>query len=426
MTNLSTPSTNAITRTDCEQMDRNDPLAGVRSRFNIPEGTIYLDGNSLGALPASTPDRLSNAISLEWGRDLIRSWNHADWARLPETVGNQLAPLLGAGSGEVIVTDSTSVNIFKLLCAILSQPSIHDDQHKRYILSDRHSFPTDIYIAEGIVRLFGARYQLKLVEQADLYSSLDTTVAVALITHVDYRTGAMHPMAQFNAQAAKRDISILWDLSHSAGAVKLELNTAGSDFAVGCGYKYLNGGPGAPAYLYVRQARQAALSNPISGWFGHAVPFEFTTDYQPAADIRRFLSGTPSVLATIALAEGIRTFDGVKIDDIRAKSLALSDLFWQLMTTQCAAMGFTCISPADHGRRASHLSFAHTNAYAIMQAIISRGVIGDFRQPNLMRVGFTPLYTRFVDCWDAVATIQDVVKNETWREPQFQTHNLVT
>jgi kynureninase len=415
-----------VSRAACEQWDLTDPLAGLRARFQIPDGTIYLDGNSLGALPASTPALLAGAISQEWGRDLIRSWNSADWARLPYAVGRQLAPLLGARPDEVIVTDSTSVNIFKLLCAILGQPTIRDDPRRRYILSDSHNFPTDLYIAEGVVELFGGRYQLKLVDQAELFTALDSTVAAALITHVDYRTGAMHPMAEFNDRAAASGACILWDLSHSAGALELDLNAAGCDFAVGCGYKYLNGGPGAPAYLYVRQELQRSLANPISGWFGHAAPFAFTTAYQPAGDLSRFLSGTPSVLATIALAEGIRTFEGVAMADVRKKSLALSDLFWQLMSTMCGDMGFSCISPSSHQHRASHLSFAHEHAYEIMQAIISRGVIGDFRQPNLMRFGFTPLYTRFVDCWDAVATIRDVVEYETWRDARFQTRHLVT
>ncbi len=426
MQNLSPLPVGNISRADCEQLDREDTLAPLRSRFRIPDGTIYLDGNSLGALPAASAERLRKCVDDDWGRDLIRSWNTADWARLPQTVGDQIARLVGARAGEVVVTDSTSVNIFKLLCAILGQATVRDNPRRRYIVSDKHNFPTDLYIAEGVIGLFGGRYELKLVEQSDLYASLDATVAAALITHVDYRSGAMHDMAGFNARAAACGTSLLWDLSHSTGAVPVNLNETGSDFAVGCGYKYLNGGPGAPAYVYVRKERQSSLSNPVSGWFGHAAPFEFATNYQPAADINRFLSGTPSVLATIALSEGIRTFDGVEMKDVRAKSLALSDLFWQLMSTECDGMGFTCVSPGDCAVRASHLSFAHNHAYEIMQAIISRGVIGDFRQPNLMRFGFTPLYTRFVDCWDAVATIKEVVATETWRDPRYQTRNLVT
>ncbi len=408
------------------QLDRIDPLAHARERFSIPDRTIYLDGNSLGALPANTAASVERAMTQEWGRDLIRSWNTADWVNLPESVGARLAPMLGAKPDEVIVTDSTSVNIFKLLSAILASAPVAADARRRVVLSEKGNFPTDLYIAQGLIALLGNRYELKLVERHELANAFDDHTAVALITHVDYRSGDMLPMAALNTIAKNAGANILWDLSHSTGAVPLDFTTDGTQYAVGCGYKYLNGGPGAPAYVYVRTNQQSALSNPIAGWFGHAAPFAFDPDYRPATDIRRFLTGTPSVLATVALAEGIATFDGIDLADVRRKSLALSDLFWSLMEVECEGLGFGCISPRDHPVRASHLSFAHEHAYPIMQAIIERGVIGDFRQPNLLRFGFTPLYTRFVDCWDAVATLRDVVTTEAWREARFQHRNQVT
>ncbi len=420
------PSTQEIARADCETLDANDELRHTRGRFHIAEGTIYLDGNSLGAMPTSTPTAVEQTIVDHWGVDLIRSWNSASWVNLPQTVGDRLAPLVGAHPGEIVIADSTSINIFKLLAGILLRPALLAQPARRFILTERGNFPTDIYIAEGISAMLGGRYQLKVVEGSALVDSLDETVAAALITHVDYRSGFMHSMAALNQAAQRAGTSIVWDLSHSAGAVPLELSGNGTDFAVGCGYKYLNGGPGAPGFVYVRRSLQATLQTPLSGWFGHTEPFAFAPHYAPAPDIRRFLCGTPPVLGIVALNTGIATFDGVDLAGLRAKSLALSGLFWQLMDDRCADLGFVCVSPRDQTSRASHLSFAHEHAYPIMQAIIERGVIGDFRQPNLMRFGFTPLYTRFVDCWDAVATIHEVVTTGAWRDAKFQSRNQVT
>lgn len=426
MTLTCLPPTKTITRTDCEKLDAADPLRHARERFCIEPGTVYLDGNSLGAMPASTPAAVGQTMIHDWGVDLIRSWNTAGWANLPQVVGDRLAALLDARPGEVVIADSTSVNIFKLLAGILMRPAMLAQPARRTILTERGNFPTDIYIAEGISAMLGDRYVLKLVDGAALVDALDETVAAALITQVDYRSGFMHSMAALNQAALRAGTSIVWDLSHSAGAVPLQLSENGTEFAVGCGYKYLNGGPGAPGFVYVRQAQQATFPTPLSGWFGHAEPFAFAPRYAPAADIRRFLCGTPSILGTVALNEGIATFGGIDLNNLRAKSLALSDLFWRLMDSQCAGLDFTCVSPSDHTSRASHLSFAHEHGYAIMQAIIERGVIGDFRQPNLMRFGFTPLYTRFVDCWDAVATIFEVVSTGAWRDQRFQSRNQVT
>ena len=424
---MNTPSPHQYaqpSRETCEMQDRADALAHARARFSLPENSIYLDGNSLGALPTATPARLAASVQSAWGRDLIRSWNTAGWVNLPTTIGAALAPLIGARADEVLVADSTSVNIFKLLVAVLrvAQPS----PSRNVILSERDNFPTDLYIAEGVNAMLGGRYTLKLVEADEVEAALDHTIAAALITQVNYRSGRLHNMAQLNRAAESAHTHIIWDLSHSAGAVPLALHQDGAKFAVGCGYKYLNGGPGAPGYLYVARDWQAALSNPLSGWFGHATPFAFDVGYTPAPDIARFQCGTPSVLACEALAAGIDTFTQISLQDIRMKSLALSDLFWQLMTTHCGEFGFTCITPRSHAHRGSQLAFAHPDAYAIMQAIIDRGVIGDFRQPNLLRFGFTPLYTRFVDCWDAVMIIRDVMQSGDWQSLKYQQRHAVT
>ena len=413
-----------LTRTDCEALDRVDPLGYARERFSVPENMVYLDGNSLGALPVATIARLNDTIQREWGRGLIRSWNSADWVTLPQRVGAAIAGLLGASPDEVVAGDSTSVNIFKLLAGALTQAS-KQDPARRVILSERGNFPTDLYIAQGIIESLGSGHELRLVD-GDIEAAFDECTAVALITQVDYCTGRSHNMGRLNAAAKRAGTRILWDLSHSAGAIPVDLNRDGAELAVGCGYKYLNGGPGAPAYLYVQRAMQADFPTPLSGWFGHAAPFDFSADFAPAPGIDRFQCGTPSVLAMTALACGLDTFAGIDMLELRRKSLAQSDLFWTLMDKQCGECGFACVSPRDHAMRGSQLSFAHEHAYPIMQAIIERGVIGDFRQPNLLRFGFTPLYLRYVDLWDAVAMIRDVMQSGDWKSDRYRHRNKVT
>jgi kynureninase len=415
-----------MSRADCEVLDSADPLASLRARFALPENTIYLDGNSLGARPLAAAARLATAVNNDWGHELIRAWNNRGWVDLPRKTGDKIAALVGATAGEVIVADSTSVNLFKLLAAVLTLPSIAKDTARRVILSLRDNFPTDLYIAQGLNALLGNRYTLKLVGADDIDAALDHTIAVALLTQVDYRSGQVLPMRALNEKSAQAGTHIVWDLSHSTGAIPLALNDDGAEFAAGCGYKYLNGGPGAPAYVYVARAWQREVSTPLSGWFGHHAPFAFETNYAPAPDISRFLCGTPSVLATIALDCGLDTFSGVSMAALRTKSLALTDLFWQLMDTHCAPFGFRCISPRAHATRGSQLSFAHDEAYAIMQALIARGVICDFRQPNLMRFGFTPLYTRFVDCYDAVMILRDIMQSGAWQAAAYQQRQSVT
>lgn len=415
-----------FTKLACAQLDADDPLRDARERFDLPDGVIYLDGNSLGALPSATAAKLQNCIREEWGRDLIRSWNTHDWVNFPRRIGDRIASLLGAAPGEIVATDSTSVNIFKLLAGALNLPDIRDDPNRHIILSEAGNFPTDLYMAQGLNELLKHRYELKLVSSNQLASALDHTVAVALITQVDYCTGQLHNMASLNTTARQAGTHIVWDLSHSAGAVPVALADSHTEMAVGCGYKYLNGGPGAPAYLYVTTALQKNFATPLAGWFGHQAPFAFTPDYIAAPGIERFLCGTPSVLAMQALDCGLDTFKNIEMSAIRQKSLALSDLFWLLMDQHCGAYGFACIAPREHSSRASQLSFAHDQAYAIMQAMIDRGVIGDFRQPNLLRFGFTPLYTRYTDVWDAVMTIRDVMQSGVWQAAKYQHRNAVT
>ena len=414
-----------MSRKTCAEMDHVDPLAFARARFSLPEGVVYLDGNSLGALPANTATHLANAVETEWGRGLIRSWNQADWITLPQKVGAKIATLIGARSDEVIAADSTSINIFKLLTGALTLARAADPS-RRVILSEAGNFPTDLYIAEGINSLFRGHFTTRLVDAAALESSIDGSVAVALLTEVDYRTGHLHDMARLNAHAKKNGSRILWDLSHSAGAVPVKLNDSGAELAVGCGYKYLNGGPGAPAYAYVAKSLQAAFPTPLSGWFGHAAPFDFATSFKPAAGITRLQCGTPSILAMQALDAGLDTFADIDMAALREKSLALSDLFWQLMDQHCREFGFACISPREHDRRGSQLSFTHEHAYAVTQAIIDRGVIGDFRQPNVLRFGFTPLYLRHTDIWDAVMIIRDVMLAGAWQTDRYLHRQKVT
>ncbi len=413
----------ALNRKTCEALDAQDPLRHHRARFCLPEGTIYLDGNSLGALPTRTAAKIDELVRVEWGNCLIGSWNTHSWVTLPQRVGAKLSRLIGVNEHDVIVADSTSVNIFKLLAGALALPDVKD---RRVILSERGNFPTDLYIAEGVNAMLDGRYTVKLVDAEEIDDAFDADVAVALITQVDYRSGRLHNMAKLNASARRAGTRIVWDLSHSAGAIPVELLKDGSEFAVGCGYKYLNGGPGAPAFLYVSPKLQTDLATPLSGWFGHQTPFSFEPTYTPAKGIERLQCGTPSVIALTALECGIDTFEGTTLDAIRKKSIALSELFRVVVNQECADMGLTCVSPTDPERRGSQLSFAHDNAYAIMQALIDRGVVGDFRRPNLLRFGFTPLYVRFVDCWDAVHTLRDILLSGGWKADKYQTLNTVT
>ncbi|MEJ2632174.1 MAG: kynureninase [Acidihalobacter sp.] len=419
---------------DCCALDANDPLRGLREQFELPEGVIYLDGNSLGVMPRATPERLQAVTREEWGQGLIRSWNSAGWFDLPAKAGNKIARLIGAGAGEVVATDSTSINLFKVLSAAL-QMQREDAPARRVIVSERDNFPTDLYIAQGLTREHG--YTLRLIDDpAELPQALDAEVAVLMLTHVNYRTGAMHDMAEVTSAAHAAGAKVVWDLAHSAGAVPVDLLGAEADFAIGCGYKYLNGGPGAPAFVWAHPQHVDRFWQPLSGWWGHAAPFEFTPDYRPAAGIARYLCGTQSVLGLAALDCGVDTLLAAEplggMAALRAKSLALTELFARLVEERCAGHGLALVSPREPERRGSQVCLSHAEgAYAMVQALIARGVIGDFRagdgvRPDILRFGFTPAYLSFADVWNAVEQLGQVLESGEWRKPEFKQRNAVT
>ena len=411
----------APSRDECVARDRDDPLASYRDEFALPEGVIYLDGNSLGALPKAAEARVLDAIKNDWGKGLIRSWNAAGWIDLPMKLGGKIAPLIGAAANEVIVADSTSVNLFKLLIAALRQRP-----DRRTILMEARDFPTDLYIGQGVAELMGDGYTCRIVPTEEIAGALDDTVAVLALTHVNFKTGAVHDMADLTKQAHAVGALTIWDLCHTAGAMPVDLRGAKADFALGCTYKYLNGGPGAPAFAYVPAAQQPGFHQPLTGWMGHADPFSFVDDYAPAPDIKRFLSGTPSVLSMISLDAALDVWAGVDLNNLRAKSVALGDLFIALVEARCAGHGFTLASPRNGQDRGSQVSFEHEQGYAIMQALIARGVIGDFRAPDIVRFGFTPLYTRYVDVWQAAEILYDIMETRAWDTPTFRTRAAVT
>ena len=379
---------------------------------------IYLDGNSLGALPKATAARVAQVLEQEWGQSLIRSWTDHGWIDLQFRVGEKIGRLVGAEPGTTVVADSTSVNLFKLLSAALDlRPE------RTVILTEEGNFPTDLYMAQGLVALLKRGHVLRPVPAADLPGALDRDVAVLMLTHVNYRSGAMHDMAALTRAAHDAGALVLWDLSHSVGAVPLRLAADGVDLAVGCGYKYLNGGPGAPAFLHVARGLQDDLRLPLTGWLGHAEPFAFDSEYRPASGIARAVVGTPPVLSLAALEVGVDVALHAPMSAVRAKSVRLAELFIALMASEPE---FRLLTPRDADRRGSQVSFAHPAGYAVMQALIERGVIGDFRAPDVLRFGLAPLYVRFVDVWDAVAVLREVIRTDAWRDPRFQQRRSVT
>jgi len=419
---VTAPAAGLLTREDLLERDRADPLASFRDRFQLPGGVIYLDGNSLGPPSVGMRTRIESLLADEWGRDLVASWNRHGWFRLPERVGARIAPLLGAGEDEVIAADSVSLNLFKLLAALLRRPG-----SRRVVLAEATNFPTDLYMAEGLVSLLresGA--ELRIVPPDAFEAALGPEAAVATLTQVDFRTGRKHDLRRLTAAARDAGVPIVWDLSHSAGAFPLRLNEDGVEFAVGCGYKYLNGGPGAPGFLYVARRLQQSLDTPLSGWMGHRSPFEFETRYRPAAGVRRFLSGTPGILSMIALEEGLRTFDGVEMNALRQKSEELGNVFLRLAGERLGEFGVAPASPADARQRGSQVSLRHCAGYPVMQALIARGVVGDFREPDLLRFGFAPLYVRYRDVWDAVEALREVLASGEYEEPRFRRRHPVT
>lgn len=422
-------------RAHCLALDADDPLAPLREQFTLPDDVIYLDGNSLGALPRSTAARVQAVVAGEWGQGLIRSWNTAGWMDLPRRVGNKIARLVGAAPGELVVADSTSINLYKVLSAALSIAR-EDAPQRRVIVSERENFPTDLYMAQSLAAQHGM--QLELVEQGQAANRLRDDVAVLLLTQVNYRSGALQDMAAITAAAHAAGALTVWDLAHSTGAVPVDLNAAHADFAIGCGYKYLNGGPGAPAFVWVHARHVNRVQQPLSGWHGHAAPFVFTPDYQPAPGIARYLCGTPTLLSLAALECGVDTVLAAEplggMQALRRKSVALSELFIRLVQEQLGAHPVTIASPLDASQRGSQVSLTFDgDGYAVMQALIARGVIGDFRagdqthgDADLLRFGFTPLYLRHVDVFDAVQTLRDILDSGFWREARFARKGAVT
>ncbi|MCZ8393404.1 kynureninase [Achromobacter xylosoxidans] len=414
------------TRESCVAADRQDPLAPLKARFDLPPGVLYMDGNSLGVLPRAAAARAAEVITQEWGTGLIRSWNTAGWFELPSRLGDKLAGLLGAREGELVITDTTSLNIFKALAASLRiqqkrQPT------RRVILSERDNFPTDLYMIQGMIDLLQQGYEMRLIDdELPLDRALDEDVAVVLLSHVNYRSGQMHDMAAVTRQAHGRGALVIWDLAHAAGAVPVDLNGADADYAVGCTYKYLNGGPGSPAFIWVAPRHIPDFWQPLSGWWGHQRPFDMTVAYEPAGGIRRYLCGTQPIVSLAMVECGLDVAREADMAEVRKKSLALADLFIALVEERCAGHPLTLVTPRDHAQRGSHVSLRHPNGYEVMQALIARGLIGDYREPEVLRFGLTPLYFGYADVWDAVEILKDVLDSKAWDKPEFKQRSAVT
>jgi kynureninase len=404
-------------------LDAGDPLAGLRDSFTLPADVIYLDGNSLGALPRAVPDRIAATVTGDWGDGLIRSWNEADWINAPRRIGAKIAPLIGAAPDNVIAADSTTVNLFKVLSAALALRP-----RRQKIITETRNFPTDNYIAEGVIRQTGGAHRLVHADGVTAIADLlDDDVAVLMLTHVNYRDGSVHDMAGLTRAAHDAGALVIWDLAHSAGVMPLDLAGCDVDFAVGCGYKFLNGGPGAPAFLYVAPRHLGGDGQPLSGWFGHADPFGFAPHYRPAGDITQYLCGTPPVISMVALEAALDLWDGIDMRQIHAKARQLTGYFIDLVEARCGGHDLALISPRDAMRRGAQVAFTHpTGGHAIIAALIAEGVIGDFRAPDVLRFGFAPLYTRFVDVWHAVDRLADILDQRRWDKPEFHLRRKVT
>lgn len=414
------------TRESCVAADRQDPLAPLKARFDLPPGVLYMDGNSLGVLPRAAAARAAEVITQEWGTGLIRSWNTAGWFELPSRLGDKLAGLLGAREGELVITDTTSLNIFKALAASLRIQQKRQPK-RRVILSERDNFPTDLYMIQGMIDLLQQGYEMRLIDDdLPLDRALDEDVAVVLLSHVNYRSGQMHDMAAVTRQAHERGALVIWDLAHAAGAVPVDLNGADADYAVGCTYKYLNGGPGSPAFIWVAPRHIPDFWQPLSGWWGHQRPFDMTVAYEPAGGIRRYLCGTQPIVSLAMVECGLDVAREADMAEVRKKSLALADLFIALVEERCAGHPLTLVTPRDHAQRGSHVSLRHPNGYEVMQALIARGLIGDYREPEVLRFGLTPLYFGYADVWDAVEILKDVLDSKAWDKPEFKQRSAVT
>jgi kynureninase len=415
-----------ITYEQCQQWDAEDKLADLKKQFDLPEGVIYLDGNSLGAKPKQAHSCAQDVINQQWGTDLINSWNKAGWWDLPVRLGNKIGKLVGAQENETVVTDTTSMNLFKVLAAAIGIQQ-HQDPQRKIIIAERDSFPTDLYMIEGFMALINQGYQLKLIDHPHaLPEYINEQTAVIVLSHINYRTGYLHDMAAINQQAHAHGALLIWDLCHSIGAVPIDLNASNSDFAIGCTYKYLNGGPGGPAMLWVHSQYQTAFNQPLSGWWGHAKPFDMAVNYTPANNVRRFLCGTQPIVSMSLVECGVNIFLQTDMQAVRQKSLQLTDLLIKLIEQECGGFGLTLITPREHSHRGSHISVRHCHGYEIVQALIAHGVIGDYREPEVIRLGITPLYLSFTDIWQAVQCLKQVLETKQWAQPQFQTRRQVT
>ena len=411
-----------ITLENCIAFDAKDPLAECKDRFLIKDNLIYLDGNSLGAMPKTTMEEVSTALHNEWGEDLIQSWNTANWFELPLILGDQLGPLVGAASGQIVVSDSTSINIFKVLHAALGL-----NPHRTKIVADKNDFPTDLYMIEGVVKNYTRSLSVTLLDaDASIADAVDEETAVVVLSQVNYKTGNLIDMERVTKQVQDAGALVIWDLCHSAGALPVSLDRCNADFAVGCTYKYLNGGPGSPAFLYAAHRHHEKMRQPLSGWWSHASPFAFSHHYDAAAGIKKMLSGTQPILSMRGIGSGIASFDGFTMDQIREKSMALCQLFIDLVTERCGGDGVEVIGPADSRNRGSHVSLRFKHGYAVVRAMIAKGVIGDFRAPDLMRFGIAPLYVSYQDMWHAVEIMKACIDEQVWMDPEFEQKRTVT
>lgn len=413
---------NKIKLADLKHLDKQDPLSKYREEFFLPKNTIYFDGNSLGPVPKKTIKNLNKTINEEWGKDLINSWNKANWINLPQTLGDKIAPLLGAKSGEVVVVDSTSLNLFKVLTSALRL-----NKNRKKIVSESTNFPSDLYILEGVNGMLNNHYECQLIDDdINFEKYIDSSTAVVMLSHINYKTGRISDMKKITDYAHQQGALVVWDLSHSVGVIPMDLHNIGVDFAVGCTYKHLNGGPGAPGFLYVHSDLIAIVSQPLSGWLGHSDPFAFEAKYTPANNINKFICGTPSILSYKAVESALDIFDEISLEQVREKSIQLSELFIKLIQQECGDFGFELFSPIDAALRGSQISYKHENAYPIMQSLISRGIIGDYREPNILRFGISPLYMRYEDVWSAIICLKNIMQSNEWDSSNFKIRNYVT
>ena len=402
-------------------LDQRDDLALFRDEFYLAEGVIYLDGNSLGAMPLSAKDRALDVVTREWGQDLITSWNKNNWFQLTEKIGDKIASLIGAGRGEVVACDATGINLYKLLSMALD---LRLD--RKVIVMEGSNFPTDNYTAQGLIKQLDRGHEIRFAEKDDILAAITEDVAVVSLTQVHYKTGHLLDMKEITDKAHEVGALVIWDLCHSAGALPVDLNRCDADFALGCGYKYLNGGPGAPAFLFVAKRHQGKVTQPLTGWWGHAAPFTFEQDYRPAGNIRQMLTGTQPILSLAVLECGLDIFCRADMAKIREKSMNLCDYFINLVEQYCGEYGLVLATTRHREGRGSQVSFCHGNGFAIMQALIADNVMGDFRAPDIVRFGFTPLYTRYVDVWDAVMRLKNIMENDLWKKPEYNRLTAVT